>query len=65
MLEGVSRRNELFNALLDTVKEHSSGLEIGSVRAVLSEVDGEIATRMGRQQFDDLKGKLKKREPRE
>lgn len=61
----VNRRNDLFNALLDTVKEHSSGLEIGSVRAVLGELDGEIATRMGRQLFDDLKDKLKKREPRE
>ena len=45
----LSERDKLYNAILETVKEHGAGLEIGLVRAVLTEVDGEIAMRVGRQ----------------
>lgn len=61
----LSQRDTLFNVLLDTVKKHSSGMEIGLVRAVLGEVDGEIAQKANRMQFDTVQGKLKERKPRE
>ena len=48
----LSQRDMLFNILLDTVKKHGSGMEVGLVRAVLAEVDGEIAQKLGRMQFD-------------
>ena len=60
----LSRRDALFNALLDTVKEHSSGMEIGLVRVVLNEVDYEIGQKAGRNDFDTVRDKLKAREPR-
>lgn len=61
----LSQRDMLFNVLLDTVKKYSSGMEIGLVRAVLGEVDGEIAQKTNRLQFDTVQDKLKERKPRE
>ncbi len=61
----LSERDELYNAVLDTVKKHGRGMEIGSVRAVLAEVDGEIACRLGRKDFDTVCEQLKERKPRE
>ena len=59
----LSKREMLYNAVLRTVKEHSSGLEIGLVRAVLNEVDGEIASMANRSSFDTLGPKLTERKP--
>lgn len=61
----LSQRDTLFNILLNTVKKHGSGMEVGLVRAVLAEVDGEIAQKLGRMQFDAVQGNLKERKPRE
>lgn len=61
----LNKRDELFNAVLDTVKKHGIGMEIGSVRAVLAEVDGEITCRVGRKDFDIVCEQLRKRQPRE
>lgn len=58
-------RDKLYNAVLETVKRHSSGMEIGLVRAVLAEVDGEIALRANRNSFDSVCGELKERGSRE
>lgn len=57
----LSERDKLYNAILETVKEHGAGLEIGLVRAVLTEVDGEIAMRVGRQSLDIVSDELKER----
>ena len=57
----LSERDKLYNAILETVKEHGAGLEIGLVRAVLTEVDGEIAMRVGHQSLDIVSDKLKER----
>lgn len=59
----LSKREMLYNAVLKTVKEHGSGLEIGLVRAVLNEVDGEIASMANRSSFDTLCPKLTERKP--
>lgn len=60
-----SKRDLLFNAVLETVKENGRGMEIGLVRAVLAEVESEIAMQTGRQEFAAICNKLKRREPRE
>lgn len=57
----LSERDKLYNAILETVKEHGAGLEIGLVRAVLAEVEGEIAMRAGRQSLDIVREQLKER----
>lgn len=61
----LSERDKLYNAVLETVKEHGAGLRIGLVRAVLAEVDGEIGSRIDRSSFDIVCGQLKERKPRE
>ena len=60
-----SKRDLLFNAVLETVKENGKGMEIGLVRAVLAEVESEIAMWTGRQQFAAICDKLKRRKPHE
>lgn len=55
----LSKRDKLYNAILETVKKHGAGMEIGLVRAVLTEVDGEIAMRVGHQSLDIVSDKLK------
>ena len=57
----LSERDKLYNAILETVKEHGAGLEIGLVRAVLTEVDGEIAMTVAHQSLDIVSDKLKER----
>lgn len=57
----LSKRDKLYNAILETVKKHGAGMEIGLVRAVLTEVDGEIAMRVGHQSLDIVSDKLKER----
>lgn len=61
----LSERDKLFNAVLETVKKNSSGMEIGLVRAVLAEVDGEICMRTNRNDFGIVCEQLKERKPRE
>lgn len=61
----LSERDVLYNAVLKTVKEHGTGLEIGLVRAVLAEVDGAICSRANRSSFDIVSGQLKERKSRE
>ncbi|WP_455649085.1 hypothetical protein [Enterocloster citroniae] len=61
----LSEKDKLYNEILETVKEHGAGLEIGLVRAVLAEVECEIAMRVGRQNFDIVSDKLKERTPHE
>ncbi len=58
-------RDMFYNAVLETVKAHGVGLEIGLVRAVLAEVDGAIASATGRLEFDTVCARLAKRMPRE
>lgn len=60
---GESKRDLLFNAVLETVKENGKGMEIGLVRAVLAEVESEIARCTGNQEFAAICDKLKRREP--
>lgn len=62
---GESKRDLLFNAVLETVKENGKGMEIGLVRAVLAEVESEIVRCTGCQEFVAICDKLKRREPRE
>ena len=64
-MEELGKRDELYNALLETLKKHSSGLEVGAVRAVLQEVDGEICCRMNNINFDIVCEQFKRRKPRE
>ncbi|MDE7326611.1 MAG: hypothetical protein K2N63_10080 [Lachnospiraceae bacterium] len=59
-----SKRDLLFNAVLETVKENGKGMEIGLVRAVLAEVESEIVMWTGRQELVAICDKLKRREPR-
>lgn len=61
----LSKRDMFYNAVLKTVKEHSTGLEIGLVRAVLAEVDGTIVSAAGRLEFDAVGARLAERMPRE
>ena len=58
-----SKRDLLFNAVLETVKENGKGMEIGLVKAVLAEVESEIVKCTGRQEFVAICDKLKRREP--
>lgn len=64
-MEELSERDKLYNAVLETVKKHSSGLEIGLVCAVLAEVEGAIGSRVNRSSFDIVSGQLKERKSRE
>ena len=61
----LSRRDVLYNAIVEAVKEYGSEMEIGTVRAVLNEVDGEVASLANRSLFEALSLKLKERKPRE
>lgn len=61
----ISKRDMFYNAVLEAVKEHGAGLEIGLVRAVLAEVDGVIASAVGRLEFDAVCDRLAERMPRE
>ena len=61
----LSRRETLYNAVLRTVKEYGSELEIGLVRAVLNEVDAEVASMANRSSVETLWPKLLERKPRE
>ena len=61
----LSEHDSLYNAILKTVKEHGAGMDIGLVRAVLAEVDGDIAMRVGRCSLEIICEKLREREPRE
>ena len=65
MMSELSRRETLYNAVLRTVKEYGSELEIGLVRAVLNEVDAEVASMANRSSFETLCPKLLERKPRE
>lgn len=65
MVSKLSKREMLYNAVLRTVKEYGSELEIGLVRAVLNEVDAEVASMSNRSPFETLCPKLLERKPRE
>lgn len=58
----MSEKNELFNALVDAIKEHGKNMEIGLVRAVLQEVDSAISMRLGRLPLKSIASQLKKRD---
>lgn len=60
----LSKRDKLYNAILETVIKHGAGMEIGLVRAVLGEVDGEIVMRIDRQSLDIVREQLKERKTR-
>ena len=64
-MEELSERDKLYNAVLETVKKHSSGIEVGLVRAVLAEVNNAISSRVDRSSFDIVCEQLKERKPRE
>ncbi len=64
-MNGLSQRDELYNAILETVKRHGSGIKIGLVRAVLAEVEGDIGRRINNNDFDIVSGQLEERNPRE
>lgn len=65
MASELSRRDMLYNAVLRAVKEYGSELEVSLVRAVLNEVDGEIALLANRSSFKVLYPKMSERKPRE
>ena len=65
MMSELSRRETLYNAVLRTVKEYGSEWEIGLVRAVLNEVDAEVASMANRSSFETSSPKLLERKPRE
>ena len=48
----LSERDKLYNAVLETIKKHGSGIEVGLVRAVLAEVNNAISSRVDRSSFD-------------
>lgn len=60
--EGLSKRDLLFNEVLETVIKYGKGMEIGLVSAVLAEVESEIQIRTGRQDFTAICNSLKRRE---
>ena len=63
---GSSKRKILYDSVLEAVKENSSGMEIGLVRAVLNEVDGRIAMLANRNRIDTVwKNERKSCESRE
>lgn len=57
----MSKRAELFKALVDAIKEHGKNMEIGLVRAVLHEVDSAIVIVMGRLPVASIESGLQKR----
>lgn len=59
--EDFSKRDLLYNEVLETIKEYGQGMEIGLVSAVLAEVDSEIRLRTGRQDFATISNRLKKK----
>lgn len=63
---GSSKRKFLYDSVLEAVKENSTGMEIGLVRAVLNEVDGRIAMLANRNRIDTVwKNERKSCESRE
>lgn len=63
---GSSKRKILYDSVLEAVKENSTGMEIGLVRAVLNEVDGRIAMLANRNRIDTVwKNERKSCESRE
>ncbi len=50
----MGKRNLLYNEILRTVKEHGKGMERGLVLAVLSEVEGTIASASSREPVDSV-----------
>lgn len=54
----------LYNAVLKTVKEHGAQLEIGLVRAVLSDLEGAIASKASCSRFDTICNCLTEKQPR-
>ena len=64
-MKKISEHDELYNAVLEAIKKHSSGMAIGLVRAVLAEVDGEICSSVNKTSFDIVCEKLKERGSRE
>lgn len=64
-MEGLRDRDQLYNAVLKTIKEHGTGMQIGVVRAVLGEIDSAIASWSNRNDFAILCEKLTERKPRE
>ena len=61
MDEELSDRDLLYNAVLKTIKEHGSNMEVGLVTAVLSEVEGDIIRRVNRQNLSVICDELKER----
>lgn len=61
----LSERDKLYNAVLETIKKHGSGMEVGLVRAVLAEVNNAISSRVDRSSFDIVCEQLKERKTRE
>lgn len=59
--EDLSKRDLLYNEVLETIKKYGQGMEIGLVSAVLAEIDSEIRIRTGRQDFSAICNRLKKR----
>lgn len=51
---GSSKRKILYDSVLEAVKENSTGMEIGLVRAVLNDVDGRIAMLANRNSIDTV-----------
>lgn len=64
MEDELSKRDRLYNAVLKVVKDNADGMDIGLVRAVLAEVEGEIGMKTGRLDFSIVNNRLKERKPR-
>ena len=60
----LSDRDVLYNAVLRTVKEQGTGMEIGLVQAVLEDVNYSIHSATNCCNFDTVSEKLKERKPR-
>lgn len=58
-------KDRLYNSIIEAIQENAEEMDIGLVRAILAEVDGEIARGIGRLPMKNIASRLKKRMPHE
>ena len=62
-IEKLIQSDILYIALVKAVKENSGGMEIGTVRAILTKVDAKIASLASRNEFATITSKLTEKIP--
>ena len=63
-MNDLSKRDALYNAILDTIKERAVGYNAGLVTAVLAEVSSTISMTLANTAIDTIYDRLNSREPR-